>query len=74
MKRLVLFFGICYFFLLASNYAFSQDKQKVNKIIIDAGHGGHDPGTIGKFSKEKDIALSIALKFGNYVEENFPCY
>ncbi|MCD4680452.1 MAG: N-acetylmuramoyl-L-alanine amidase [Bacteroidales bacterium] len=72
MKRLVLFFGICCLFLLASDYAFSQDKLNVNKIIIDAGHGGHDPGTLGKFSKEKDIALTIALKFGNYVEENFP--
>jgi len=35
-----------------------------NIVVIDAGHGGHDPGANGKHSKEKDIALSIALKIG----------
>jgi len=33
-------------------------------VVIDAGHGGHDSGANGKKSKEKDIALSIALKIG----------
>lgn len=33
-------------------------------IVIDAGHGGHDPGTVGKFSQEKDITLSISQKLG----------
>ncbi len=37
-------------------------------VVIDAGHGGKDPGTHGKLSKEKDIALAIALKTGNYIE------
>ncbi len=72
MKRLVLFFGICCLFVLASVNVFSQDFLMVDKIVIDAGHGGHDPGTSGKYSKEKDIALKIALEFGKYVEENFP--
>ncbi|MFT6334805.1 MAG: N-acetylmuramoyl-L-alanine amidase [Saprospiraceae bacterium] len=40
----------------------SKDGKQV--IVIDAGHGGHDPGTHGKHSKEKDIALQIALKLG----------
>ncbi len=39
-------------------------------IVIDPGHGGRDPGTIGKISKEKDIALKISLKVGKYIEEN----
>jgi len=43
---------------------------KVGKVVIDAGHGGHDPGTVGKKYKEKDIALSIALKVGAYIEAN----
>ncbi len=38
--------------------------------MIDAGHGGRDSGAVGKVGKEKDIALSIALKVGNYIEEN----
>ena len=39
-------------------------------VVIDAGHGGKDPGALGKTSKEKDIALSIALKTGSYIEKN----
>lgn len=41
-------------------------------LVIDAGHGGHDTGAPGKFSKEKDINLKTALAFGKYVEKNCP--
>lgn len=41
-------------------------------LVIDAGHGGHDAGAIGAFSKEKDINLNVALAFGKYVERNCP--
>lgn len=47
-------------------------KEKITTIVIDAGHGGHDPGCSGKFSKEKNVALDIALKLGRYIEENIP--
>jgi N-acetylmuramoyl-L-alanine amidase len=40
-------------------------------IVIDPGHGGRDPGAVGKFSYEKNITLAIALKTGNYLKENF---
>ncbi|OQY02772.1 MAG: hypothetical protein B6I20_06490 [Bacteroidetes bacterium 4572_117] len=43
-------------------------QYKINTIVIDAGHGGKDSGAIGKKAYEKDIALSIALKLGNYIE------
>lgn len=49
----------------------TQDPYKIKVVVIDAGHGGHDPGAIGKNSKEKDIALAIALKLGNYIKANF---
>lgn len=39
-------------------------------IVIDAGHGGKDPGCHGSKHNEKDIALAVALKFGGYIEEN----
>lgn len=39
-------------------------------LVIDAGHGGHDAGAIGAFSKEKNINLKAALAFGKYVERN----
>ena len=39
-------------------------------VVIDAGHGGHDPGSIGKISKEKNINLNVALKVGNLIKNN----
>lgn len=39
-------------------------------IVIDAGHGGHDPGAIGKIAKEKNINLNVALKLGNQIKKN----
>ncbi len=51
---------------------FSQVSDKVNKIVIDAGHGGTMPGCVGKKSKEKDVTLAVALKFGKLIEKNCP--
>lgn len=47
-------------------------KYAITKIVVDAGHGGHDGGCHGKHAKEKDVALAVSLKFGKMVEENFP--
>jgi N-acetylmuramoyl-L-alanine amidase len=42
---------------------------KVHKVVIDAGHGGHDTGTIGpKGLQEKDLVLDVALRLGKLVE------
>ena len=50
-----------------------EDPPKgISTVVIDAGHGGRDPGAVGKKGKEKDIALDIALKVGHYIEENIP--
>lgn len=47
--------------------------NKLDVIVIDAGHGGKDPGTMGeKGSKEKNINLSIALKLGDLIQKKFP--
>ncbi len=54
--------------LLFSNIVFSQQKFIV---VLDAGHGGHDPGCIGqKKTKEKDVNLAVTLKFGDLIEKN----
>jgi len=42
----------------------------VKTVVIDAGHGGKDPGCHGSKYKEKDVALAVALKLGKYIEEN----
>ena len=70
MKRIFLFFGILFFLLTISRELIAQVDNKVTKVVIDAGHGGKDPGALGHKSKEKNIALSVALKAGKYIEEN----
>ena len=52
--------------------ATEDPDDKVNVVVLDAGHGGKDPGTSGKNSREKDIVLAITLKVGQYIEENIP--
>jgi N-acetylmuramoyl-L-alanine amidase len=49
----------------------AQEKWKLDVIVIDAGHGGKDPGTIGVGkTKEKDVTLGVALKLGKLIEKN----
>ncbi len=50
----------------------SQDINKIRTVVIDPGHGGKDPGALGKHSKEKEIVLAISLKAGEYIKEHFP--
>ncbi|PZR37754.1 MAG: N-acetylmuramoyl-L-alanine amidase [Azospira oryzae] len=58
--------------LLSSSALVAQHEYRLKTIVIDAGHGGKDPGTRGKTAREKDVALKIALKFGELVEKNIP--
>ncbi|MEI8203274.1 MAG: N-acetylmuramoyl-L-alanine amidase [Bacteroidota bacterium] len=70
MKRLLVIFIVTV--LSFCSYAGTPKKSgKLNKVVIDAGHGGKDPGALGSKTKEKDIVLSIALKLGKCIEENF---
>lgn len=70
MKNIVLVSILAAIILLNSFSTVGSRDEKVNKIVIDAGHGGKDPGTSGTFSIEKDIALAIAKKAGYYIEKN----
>jgi len=66
MKYLVLLlFSFLFLSPLATN---AQKKEFV--LVLDAGHGGRDPGAVGKISKEKDITLAVARKVGDLVEKN----
>lgn len=47
-------------------------SPKIRTVVLDAGHGGHDPGCLGLESKEKDIALQITLKVGALIETYLP--
>ena len=46
------------------------EPYRVKTVVIDAGHGGKDPGCIGAIANEKDVTLKIAFKLGQYIEEN----
>ena len=58
--------------LLNSSSTYIRPEFKVDVVVIDAGHGGNDPGTRGRKILEKDVALKIALKLGNYIQKNIP--
>ncbi|MBR77731.1 MAG: N-acetylmuramoyl-L-alanine amidase [Flavobacteriales bacterium] len=74
--------NVRFIILLVNLMLFSYDvfsnglnNNKLKTIVIDPGHGGKDPGTLGtkRYSKyEKDIALSVSLKLGNYISNSFP--
>jgi N-acetylmuramoyl-L-alanine amidase len=77
MKRTILFVTPIFLsFLLLSFSAENQQQSRppalLKTLVIDAGHGGIDPGARGKFSTEADVSLSVALKFGKALEKEFP--
>lgn len=58
--------------LILSSFRSAGNPFGVTRVVIDAGHGGHDSGCLGKNAKEKDVALGIALKLGRMIEESYP--
>jgi len=50
----------------------AQAPYKIRKVVLDAGHGGKDPGCHGIHSKEKEVALAIALDLGKKLETAYP--
>ncbi len=70
-KRYILYIGI-YIGLTICPFCICNAEAKNFVVVIDAGHGGHDPGAVGRISKEKDINLKVALKFGKLIERNCP--
>lgn len=47
-------------------------SSDVKVIVIDAGHGGHDSGAVGKYTLEKDVNLSVALLLGEKIKDRHP--
>lgn len=50
----------------------SKSAVELKTVVIDAGHGGKDPGARNGNIREKDITLSIALQLGKMIERNYP--
>lgn len=66
-KKVILIWALMCMFVMTSLAA-----NKRFTLVIDPGHGGHDAGALGAISKEKNINLAVALRFGKYVEQNLP--
>ncbi|MCX7728752.1 MAG: N-acetylmuramoyl-L-alanine amidase [Bacteroidia bacterium] len=60
--------------LLPITNIFSQENntRSIKTIVIDAGHGGKDPGTNGTFLKEKEVTLAVALKLEELFRKYYP--
>ena len=64
--KLILFLSIL-FLCIYVNAETSNDRFVV---VIDPGHGGNDPGAVGRKGKEKNINLNVATKLGKLIERN----
>ena len=48
-----------------------KERQRLDTVVLDAGHGGKDPGSRGKYgTKEKDVVLDITKRIGRLLEKN----
>ena len=71
LLKIVLFLTLNF----SSEQFFSQlktDNQLLKTIVIDAGHGGKDPGCHGSFAHEKHVCLAIALRLGELIKSKYP--
>ena len=58
--------------LLVTLLALPLMAEKPYTLVLDAGHGGKDPGAVGKFSQEKDLNLKLVLAVGKQINEQYP--
>jgi N-acetylmuramoyl-L-alanine amidase len=72
MRKLGSLLITTFILVLASFSPLDTPTYKIKRIVIDAGHGGKDPGTHGDISKEKHIALDIAIELGEIINEYLP--
>jgi len=71
-KRIFLTFFIS-IALLFSTSAYSQTGLGIKTVVIDAGHGGKDPGAVAKTKlQEKDVVLDVSLQLGKLISASFP--
>lgn len=69
INRLKIIFLLCSLWLVLPCFCLSA-KGKDFVVVIDPGHGGHDPGAVGRRGKEKNINLNVALKVGRLIQNN----
>ena len=72
IRLITIFASIILLFSFISIPSSARDKKGRFVVVIDAGHGGHDSGAVGKIYKEKNIVLDIALKVGENIKAMNP--
>ena len=76
MKYIPHDFRIVFLFLtliIATPMAMAQKSgKKPFTVVIDAGHGGVDPGALGRKSQEKNINFKVSNRLGELIKENHP--
>lgn len=71
MYKIITFFLILFWFFVLPPSLLAQ-SNKIRTVVIDAGHGGKDPGAVGKKGKEKDVTLAVAKKTGDIIKKTHP--
>ncbi len=76
-KELNRFYAIIAMILLMGvQFSYAQPDESgfaaIKTVVIDAGHGGKDPGCHGASAQEKHVCLSMALMLGDMIKKNYP--
>ncbi|MCE3281507.1 MAG: N-acetylmuramoyl-L-alanine amidase [Chitinophagaceae bacterium] len=76
MARKIVLISFCFaLFVGLTSYVTNSSFRKapaLRKVVVDAGHGGHDGGADGRYSKEKEVSLQVAMKLGKRITEEIP--
>ncbi len=70
VATLLLASSVCIASVFGQNTA--KERPTIKTVVIDAGHGGKDPGCHGASANEKNVCLTIALKLGDLIKKKFP--
>lgn len=70
--RICAMFGVLFLSSTVLGQEDELDLSAVKTIVIDAGHGGKDPGCHGAYSNEKHVCLDMALMLGQFINEKYP--
>lgn len=72
LRNVISAFIVFNLFILVPFAQKGVESPKLKTVVIDAGHGGKDPGCHGGYAHEKDVCLSMALKLGKLISEKYP--
>jgi N-acetylmuramoyl-L-alanine amidase len=70
--RVIFTISLLFFICISASNGTYKEPYRIKTIVIDPGHGGHDSGCLGASSKEKQIALEVALKLGEMITQKYP--